>query len=202
MIKSILKILIVVVIGWGFFLITTEDGAYWTKFKLYRLLLTKPIETIRDEYSQKSCRDFSNEEQRDGHFEAFITGYCKPKATGYTVRKDFLCAVALNCSCPAGKDENSECSSDTLRWQACQDFNEVTTMYCNQTASTLEPAEGHVAADWGCFPGGTPLEIDGQVYKVTDKGGVIKGRRIDIWFDDCSEALKATGIYKVKIPEL
>ncbi len=201
MLLKILKILIVVVIGYGVFLITTEDGAYWTKFTLYRQLLTKPIEAIRDEYSQKSCTVFSEKEEAAGEFEAFVTGYCKPKATSYTKRNDFLCAVALNCSCPNGKDDASKCSSETLSWKACNDFNEVTTNYCNKTASTLEPAAGHVAADWGCFPGGTDLTIDGHDYAVTDKGGVIKGRRIDIWFDDCEEALKATGIYKVSIPK-
>lgn len=201
MIAKILKILIVFAIGYAVFLVTTEDGAYWTKFKLYRQLLTKPIEQIRDEYSKKSCSDFSAKEEIDEEFEAFVTGYCKPKSTAYRERTDFLCAVALNCSCPNGKDDKSQCASETLNWKACKDFNEVTTNYCNKTASTLEPEAGHVAADWSCFPGGTPLEIEGKNYKVTDKGGVIKGRRIDIWFDDCDQALKATGIYKVRIPK-
>ncbi len=202
MLLKIFKIIIVIAIGYAVFLVTTEDGAYWTRFKLYRLLLTKPIEKIRDDYSNKNCREFSTEEETSGYFEAFITGYCKPQANNYTVRKEFLCAVALNCSCPNGTDKNSDCASNSLNWKACSDFNEVTTFYCNKTASLLEPKDGHVAADWDCFPQGTPLEIEGKNYQVTDKGGVIKGRRFDVWFDSCDAALKSTGIYKVKIPKL
>lgn len=202
MIIKILKILIVAAIGYGVFLITTEDGAYWTRFKLYRLLLTKPIEKIREDYSKKDCKTFSEKEQLDGYFEAFVTGYCKPKASNYKADKDFLCAVALNCSCPKGKNDKSECSSNSLNWKACNAFNDLTTSYCDQTASGLKPVAGHVAADWSCFPQNTSLDIEDKTYKVTDKGGVIKGRRIDIWFDDCDEALKATGIYKIKVPKL
>jgi 3D (Asp-Asp-Asp) domain-containing protein len=202
MIKKIIKIIVIICLGYGVFLVTTEDGAYWTKFKLYRLLLTKPLETIRDDYSRQSCKEFSAEEEAGGTFEAFVTGYCRPRAAHYKDRKEFLCAVGLNCSCPKGVATDQNCASNSIRWNACTDFNEATTAYCNQTASTLEPKQGHVAADWSCFPKGTALQIDNTNYHVTDKGGVIKGRRIDIWFDDCDEALKATGIYKIKIPKI
>lgn len=200
MLKKIIKLLIIIALGYGVFLVTTEDGAYWTKFKLYRELLTKPIEQIRDDYSKQNCSEFSAEEEVSGYFEAFVTGYCRPQAENYKQRQEFLCAVALNCSCPKGEDKNQQCSSNSMNWQACSDFDNQTISYCNQTASTLEPKPGHVAADWDCFPKDTPLEIDSTTYRVTDKGGLIKGRRIDIWFEDCAEALKATGIYKVKIP--
>jgi len=202
MIKTILKILVTIIIGYGVFLITTEEGAYWTRFKFYRLLLTKPIEKIRDDYSAKDCTKFSSEEKINGYFEAFVTGYCKPKAVDYKQREDFLCAIALNCSCPYGINEKETCSSNSLSWQACNNFDDKIVMYCNKTASSLEPEDGHVAADWKCFPKGTALEIENKIYKVTDKGGVIKGRRIDIWFNDCEKALEATGIYKVNIPNL
>lgn len=202
MIKTILKLLIVIAIGYGVFLVTTEDGAYWTKFKLYRLLITKQLEEIRSDYSNQSCRDFSAAEEANNYFEAFVTGYCRPKASEFASRKEFLCAVALNCSCPKGLDQSSSCSSNTLNWKQCADFDDTKTNYCNQTASTLEPSAGHVAADWNCFPKDTVLKIEGTPYRVTDKGGVIKGRRIDIWFDSCADALKATGIYKVTIPNL
>lgn len=199
MFKKIIKLLTIILIGYVVFLISTEDGAYWNKFKFYRLLLTKPIEKIREDYASKSCQEFSAEELANDYFEAFVTGYCKPQSKDYNQRQDFLCAVALNCSCPNGTNEKEKCSTKSLSWLGCQDFNESKTSYCNKTASLLEPKAGHIAADWECFPKNTKLEIDGKTYQVTDKGGVIKGRRIDIWFDDCSEALKATGIYKVKI---
>lgn len=199
--KKFIKIALIIILGYSIFLISTEDGAYWTKFKFYRLLLTKPIEKIRDDYSRQSCKQFSQKEIADNYFEAFITGYCRPQAKEYNNRKDFLCAVALNCSCPNGINQKEKCSSNSLTWFSCNDFNEEKNTYCDKTASSLEPETGHVAADWECFPKNTLLEIDKKNYKVTDKGGVIKGRRIDIWFNDCQEALKATGIYQVKIPK-
>jgi len=202
MILKIIKILLVIVLGYIVFLVATEDGAYWTRFKFYRLLLTKPIEKIRDDYSLQNCKEFSAQEIANNYFEAFVTGYCKPKTKEYTKRKDFLCAVALNCSCPNGVNEKEKCSSNSLSWSSCTEFDDNKISYCNKTASSLEPKTGHVAADWNCFPKETPLEIDNKIYKVTDKGGLIKGRRIDIWFDSCTEALKATGIYKIKIPKL
>jgi len=198
---KIIKILLLVVLGYFVFLVATEDGAYWSRFKFYRLLLTKPIEKIRDDYSLQSCKEFTAEEEANNYFEAFVTGYCRPQAIDYTRRQDFLCAVALNCSCPNGINDKEKCSSNSLNWSSCNDFNDKTTAYCDKTASSLEPKSSHVAADWKCFPKDTPLEIDNTIYKVTDKGGIIKGRRIDIWFDSCAEALKATGIYRVKIPD-
>lgn len=202
MISRIIKILITIAVGYLAFLILTEDGAYWAHFKFYRLLLTKPIEQIRADYAKQDCKKFSKEEEVSNYFEAFVTGYCKPSAKEYTLRKNFLCAVALNCSCPNGLNTKEECTANALHWSACNDFDEKKVSYCNKTASTLEPKTGHVAADWSCFPQNTNLEIDNKNYKVTDKGGVIKGRRIDIWFNDCDQALKATGIYKIKIPNL
>ena len=202
MVKRIIEIAIIICLGYAAFLVTTEDGAYWTRFKLYRLLLTKPIEQIRDDYSKKDCKQFSDQEQTSGYFEAFVTGYCKPQTNDYKVKKDFLCAVALNCSCPNGIDTQTECASNSLRWNACTNFDETKTAYCNKTASSVQPEAGHVAADWNCFPQGTPLDIEGTPYHVTDKGGVIKGRRFDIWFDNCTDALKSTGIYKVTIPKI
>ncbi len=197
---KITKIFLILIIGYGVFLIATEDSAYWTKFKFYRLLLTKSIEDIREDYALKSCQDFSEEERHSGYFEAFVTGYCKPDIKNYKTRQDFLCALALNCSCPNGISQLAKCSSNSLTWSACNDFDNTKIAYCDKTASSLEPEDGHIAADWSCFPLHTVLEIDNKTYYVTDKGGIIKGRRIDIWFNDCTEALKATGIYKVKIP--
>ena len=202
MFVKILKIAGLLALGYLVFLVTTQEGAYWTRFKLYRLLLTKPIEKIQEDYANQSCKTFSVTEKNQNYFEAFVTGYCKPRAKNFKLRKDFLCAVALNCSCPNGINQNDECASATMHWQTCNEFNDAALAYCHQTASSLEPKAGHVAADWNCFPQGTPLEINDKTYHVTDKGGIIKGRRIDIWFDDCEEALKATGIYKIKIPKL
>lgn len=45
-----------------------------------------------------------------------------------------------------------------------------------------------IAADTNIFPFGTVLIIDGHEYVVQDKGGAIKGKRIDIFFDNHEDA--------------
>lgn len=200
MLKTILKIFLLVFFAYVVFIFVAEDGSQWTRFKLYRMLLTKPLDEIRNDYAAQSCAAFAPEEKAAGSFEAFVTGYCKPRAHDFESREAFLCSVALNCSCPDGKNSEKNCASSSLSWQGCKDFNEAKSEYCHQTASEIKPEAGHVAADWKCFAKNSTVEIDGKEYQVTDKGGLIKGRRFDIWFDDCAEAEKATGIYKVKIP--
>ncbi len=200
MLTKIIKLLLLCVIAFAIFHLVTQDGAYWTRFKMYRLLLTKPLDEIRNDYAGRSCTVFSETEKQTGTFEAFVTGYCKPKASDFPTRHDFLCSTSLNCSCPDGKETDKNCSSTSLSWQGCKDFDDTKIDYCHQTASTLKPEAGHIAADWSCFAKNSEIEIEGKKYSVTDKGGLIKGRRFDIWFDSCSEAEKTTGIYKVKIP--
>lgn len=59
------------------------------------------------------------------------------------------------------------------------------------TASGAKAIQGvTIAADTSVLPFGTKVEIDGKVYTVQDRGGAIKGNRIDIYFDSHEEALK------------
>lgn len=46
-----------------------------------------------------------------------------------------------------------------------------------------------VAADTSVLPFGTRIYINGYEYEVQDRGGAVKGNRIDIYFDDHQEAL-------------
>lgn len=46
-----------------------------------------------------------------------------------------------------------------------------------------------VAADTSILPFGTRVYINGYEYEVQDRGGAIKGNKIDIYFDDHQEAL-------------
>lgn len=197
--KTLVKILVVAAFAFVIFHLLTPDGYFGSRFKLYRLLLTSSLEEIRNDYTERPCNFFSEAEKKEGYFEAFVTGYCKPKTADFVYRNDFLCSVALNCSCPNGKVEERNCHSSSFSWQGCKEFNDKELDYCHQTASTLKPEAGHVAADWQCFQKNSQVEIDKKVYTITDRGGLIKGRRFDIWLDDCSEAEKTTGIYKVKI---
>lgn len=58
------------------------------------------------------------------------------------------------------------------------------------TASGVKAKQGvTVAADTRFFPFGTKLEIDGKIYTVQDRGGAIKGNRIDLYFESHQSAL-------------
>lgn len=57
------------------------------------------------------------------------------------------------------------------------------------TASMAEAREGvTVAADTSVHPFGTVLLIDGNEYTVQDRGGKVKGKHVDIYFDSHEEA--------------
>lgn len=45
-----------------------------------------------------------------------------------------------------------------------------------------------IAADTSVFPFGTEIFIDGNKYTVQDRGGAIKGNKLDIYFTDHSQA--------------
>lgn len=59
------------------------------------------------------------------------------------------------------------------------------------TASGAVAKQGvTVAADASIFPFGTVLLIDGKEYTVQDRGGMVEGKHIDIYFDSHDEAIK------------
>lgn len=59
------------------------------------------------------------------------------------------------------------------------------------TASGTKAKEGRtIAADTSVLPFGTKVVIDGKTYTVEDRGGAINGKKIDIYFDSHSDALK------------
>jgi 3D (Asp-Asp-Asp) domain-containing protein len=59
------------------------------------------------------------------------------------------------------------------------------------TASGAEARRGTVAADTGVLPMGTILFIPGYGWgRVEDRGGAIKGKRLDLFFDSHKEALE------------
>jgi 3D (Asp-Asp-Asp) domain-containing protein len=59
------------------------------------------------------------------------------------------------------------------------------------TASGVKAtANRTIAADTSILPFGTEIYINGQKYVVEDKGGAIRGNRIDMYFDTHQEALQ------------
>jgi len=78
------------------------------------------------------------------------------------------------------------------------------TAYClkGRTASGKRVRRGLIAADPRVLPLGTKVELTAGKYTgeylVADTGGKVKGRKIDIWVPNCSEARK-WGNRKVKL---
>jgi 3D (Asp-Asp-Asp) domain-containing protein len=68
------------------------------------------------------------------------------------------------------------------------------------TASGTFAQEGTtVAADWSMLPPGTEIFIEGICFRtVEDKGGAIKGNRLDVFMDSHDAALEA-GIGQAKV---
>ncbi|MBQ8413306.1 MAG: 3D domain-containing protein [Lachnospiraceae bacterium] len=59
------------------------------------------------------------------------------------------------------------------------------------TASGTTATAGRtIAADTSVLPFGTQVVINGQIYTVEDRGGAIRGNRIDIFFNSHQEALQ------------
>lgn len=67
-------------------------------------------------------------------------------------------------------------------------------VYSGRTASGVYVAVGMAAADWRVFPEGTKIKVKGfphhgGLVKVTDTGGMIIGKHIDLAVASCWEAL-------------
>ncbi len=152
-------------------------------------------------YAQQGCA--SDQELKDG-VAFYATGYCKP---AYENTDRFFCFIAMNCSCPNGEDTTKNCDKWFGKtypgYHPCNQFPEDTD-YCGRTASGATPEIGTIAGP-ACdnLPLGRNVCFtkDGKstTYKITDRGGGIKGKRIDIWTGDCSDATKVSGVGTLKL---
>jgi len=85
-------------------------------------------------------------------------------------------------------------SSSAPQAAAAQNF--VATAYSlrGRTASGLVVGKGMIAADRAVLPLGSSVRIEAGsytgVYLVTDTGGGVRGRRIDVWVPSTGEALR------------
>lgn len=60
-----------------------------------------------------------------------------------------------------------------------------------KTASGTQARHGTIAADTSVLPFGTIIEVPGYGYgRVEDRGGAIKGGKLDLWFSSHDAALK------------
>ena len=111
-------------------------------------------------------------------------------------------AVAISVS--AEEPKTMLCESE-LEFRNLGEFKLTAYCACKQccgksdgiTASGVKATEGvTVAADTSILPFGTKIFIDGHEYTVQDRGGAIKGNRIDVYFDTHQEALDFGVQYK------
>jgi len=152
------------------------------------------------EYKTATCA--SAEELKVG-VNFYATGYYKPK---WEDTEEFRCVVAMQCTCPNGQDKTKNC--DFLYgklypgYNPCKEFAQ-NVPYCNMTSSGTMPKDGDIAGPNNCtstLPPGTKVCFNGKTYTITDSGGGIKGRRIDIWSgEDLKKAYSVTGIGKLTI---
>lgn len=191
------------IIALSSYMILYQINPKLTIFKPLEIKNVKKLDELQEQYSA-SCP--TEDEQKNG-YTALTTGYCKPKAAasdisnGYYASMSFLCKVGLNCTCPNGQYTNDgRTCGDSYKWYPCKQFS-TSQSYCNKTAAGGAPAAGQVAADWGCagINKFSKLCINGKTYQVTDQGGAIKGKRIDIFVNDCAGAGSVTGEKSVKI---
>lgn len=150
--------------------------------------------TKADDYKNAPC---ATEDELQKGIEFFATGYYKP---AWEDSDTFRCVIAMQCSCPLGTDTTKNCDqlygSTFPGYHPCKSFSK-NTPYCNMTASGGEPKDGDIAGPNNCrasLPYGTQVCFRGQTYTITDTGGGIKGKRIDVWSGaNLDKALSVTG---------
>lgn len=83
----------------------------------------------------------------------------------------------------------AECTAYTAGYESCGKL--PTDAWYGITASGTRVKQGRtIAADTRYLPFGTKVYIEGMgVYTVEDVGGDIKGKRIDIYFDNLTDAI-------------
>ncbi len=131
----------------------------------------------------------------------FATGYCRPT---WANTDKFFCSIAMNCSCPdgVGLDTSKNCddiyktlASQGKHYSPCKYFPKDTE-YCNHTKSGSAPYDGSIAGpvnDCSNLKLGDQVCFNNKTYTITDSGGLIKGKRIDIWTEDCGGVATVTG---------
>lgn len=135
--------------------------------------------------------------------EFFATAYYKPAYDEKVNYKSFWCNIGMQCSCPGstGRSETDICTVPSgYSWGACNYFPEGTP-YCNHMKykKDSEPEPFVSAAVSTCISPGTLFKVFGSgngktesaTWRADDKGGLINGRRIDLFVGTGQAALNA-----------
>ncbi|MDP2944700.1 MAG: hypothetical protein Q8N57_04025 [bacterium] len=185
------------------YIILTQINPDLVKFKAISIgtIRGKQVSLATSRNSTKAA-DFKNascatEDELANGVEFYATGYYKP---AWEDNDNFRCVVAMQCSCPLGQDTTKNCDQlygkNFPGYHPCKAFPE-NTPYCNMTASGSAPKDGDIAGPGNCLdtlPYGSKVCFRGQTYTITDTGGGIRGKRIDVWSgDNLNKALSVTG---------
>lgn len=81
------------------------------------------------------------------------------------------------------------CSKCCGKWGENRPIDANGNMIVVTASGRYAKANWTVAADTSALPFGTRIYINGHEYEVQDRGGAVKGNKIDIYFDDHQEAL-------------
>jgi len=150
----------------------------------------------------RSLRCPSENELKKG-VEFFATAYYKPAHGESGPYQSFECNIAMQCSCPPGKQGREEtCTSSVGNWAPCLSFD-ADVPYCTATSSGRVPEAYVSAAASTCIPRGTLFKVfdsghsqaTSATWRADDTGGWIHGRRIDMFIGTGQAALdQARGI--------
>ena len=110
----------------------------------------------------------------------------KDKVNNNSTKTDKTQEVTVKIDNSNNPDEDTKATANVRSFTA--------TAYClkGRTASGSGVRRGIVAADPRVLPLGTTISLDAGAYSgsylVADTGGAVKGRKLDIWVPNCSEA--------------
>jgi len=154
-----------------------------------------------EEYKNKPC---ATSEELQAGIDFYATGYYKApwqdNQTNY-----YLCDVAMQGTCPNGINNSGSCTENGKaifpkypNYKPCKTFSKE---QYNSYFSASDLIVGKTVAGPRCsnLPKGTQICFKGKTYKITDSGGGIKGKRIDILSSSISDANKnsSTGVLSI-----
>lgn len=115
--------------------------------------------------------------------EGCATAGIRPNARDYLAPRKVKIVTTGYCNC-------RKCCSWRYTWYGRPVMADGRPKKVGVTASGTRARRGTVAADTSVLPFGTIVEVPGYGYgRVEDRGGAIKGQRLDLWFPRHKEAL-------------
>jgi len=153
--------------------------------------------TTAEEYKNMDC---PSETELAAGIQFYATGYYKvPFQSNQDLK--YLCMMHMQGTCPNGVNTNSKCSTDGNpifadypNYQPCQTFTQeqYTSNYFTQAGLIVGQTIAGPISCGGKLAMNNQVCFNGKTYKITDSGGGIQGRRIDILSGSLEEALSNT----------